>query len=166
MSTRPLFRVLFLCTGNSARSLMAEATLADLGAGRFKSYSAGSHPTGSPHPMALQVLGEQAHPVEGLRSKSWDEFSGPGSPDLDLVITVCDNAKSEACPIWPGGPMTAHWGVEDPAAFEGDQVGQHDAFSRVYGVLRRRIEGLLDLAADQASLDKLRDSVQELGQLP
>lgn len=157
------FGVLFLCTGNSARSIMAEATLSDLGVDRFEAYSAGSHPTGSPHPMALQVLGEQGHPVEGLRSKSWDEFAAPGAPDLDLVITVCDHAKSESCPTWPGGPMTAHWGVEDPAAFKGEGMGQHDAFFRVYGVLRRRIEGLMALATSQVSLAALREEIQELG---
>ena len=158
-------RVLVLCTGNSARSIMAEATLSDLGAGRYVAYSAGSHPTGSPHPMALQVLAEQGHPADGLRSKSWDEFAVAEAPDLDLVVTVCDNARDESCPVWPGGPMTVHWGVEDPASFQGSEAVQHEAFVRVYGVLRKRVEGLLALDVSTLDRDCLQQAIQALSQV-
>ena len=158
-------RVLFLCTGNSARSIMAETTLSDLGAGRYIAYSAGSHPTGSPHPMALQVLAEQGHPASGLRSKSWDEFAVAGAPDLDLVVTVCDNARNESCPVWPGGPMAVHWGVEDPASFQGGEAAQHEAFVRVYGVLRKRVEGLLALDVSTLDRDSLQQAIQALSQV-
>lgn len=158
-------RVLFLCTGNSARSIMAETTLSDLGAGRYIAYSAGSHPTGSPHPMALQVLAEQGHPAGGLRSKSWDEFAVAGAPDLDLIVTVCDNARNESCPVWPGGPMAVHWGVEDPASVQGGEAAQHEAFVRVYGVLRKRVEGLLALDVSTLDRDSLQQAIQALSQV-
>ena len=158
------FRVLFLCTGNSARSLMAEAILSHLGAGRYPAYSAGSHPTGSPHPMALRILSEQGHPANGLRSKSWDEFAVVDAPDLDLIVTVCDNARDESCPVWPGGPMAVHWGVEDPAAVTGDEVAQHEAFTRAYGVLRRRVEGLLAMDVSAPGRDRLQQAIQALSQ--
>ena len=157
-------RVLFLCTGNSARSIMAEATLSHLGAGRYSASSAGSHPTGSPHPMALQILAEHGHPVNDLRSKSWDEFAVADAPDLDLIVTVCDNARDESCPLWPGGPMAVHWGVEDPASVRGDEAAQQEAFARAYGVLRKRVEGLLALDAGTLDRHSLQQAIQALSQ--
>jgi arsenate reductase (thioredoxin) len=142
MSER-VFNVLFLCTGNSARSILAEAVLAKEGAGRFRAYSAGSQPKGSVHPMALEVLRAYGFPHEGFRSKSWTEFDAPDAPRLDFIITVCDNAAGESCPVWPGKPVTAHWGIEDPAAVEGQ--GQREAFTDALRFLRRRIELFLEL---------------------
>ena len=146
MNAEPVRNVLFLCTGNSARSLLAEALLNRDGAGRFKAYSAGSQPKGQPHPMALEVLDELGIDTAGLWSKSWTEFSGPQAPAMDLIITVCDNAAGESCPIWPGRPISAHWGIEDPAAVEG--AGQKDAFLTALRYLRNRISLLLNLQGD------------------
>jgi protein-tyrosine-phosphatase len=129
--------VLFLCTGNSARSILAEAILNHEGAGRFRAFSAGSHPKGAPHPAALKLLGELGYPIDGYRSKSWDEFARPDAPPLDVVITVCDNAAGEVCPIWPGTPAKMHWSIPDPAAVEG--VGQRQAFEAAYRDLHARI---------------------------
>jgi protein-tyrosine-phosphatase len=129
--------VLFLCTGNSARSILAEAILNKTGAGRFGTFSAGSHPKGEVHPAALKLLGELGYSTEGYRSKSWDEFAAPGAPPLDAVITVCDNAAAEVCPIWPGKPVRAHWNIPDPAAVEG--AGQSEAFQEAYRDLHARI---------------------------
>jgi arsenate reductase len=150
--SRP-YNVLFLCTGNSARSLMAECLLRRHGAGRFRSYSAGSHPLGHVHPLALELLQQLHHHVDGLRSKSWDEFSGPGAPLLDFVFTVCDRAAGEACPHWPGQPITAHWGVEDPSAAPGPLEHQRQVFRSIYAQLDRRIRLLTVLPI--ASLDRL-----------
>jgi arsenate reductase len=146
-------QVLFLCTGNSARSIFAEAILRRLGRGRFQAHSAGSHPKGAIHPVALRVLAEHGDDVAGLHSKSWDEFARSGAPLLDFVFTVCDDAAGEACPIWPGQPITAHWGVTDPAAFEGPPGRQLRLFRRVYRELERRIERFTQL--DVESLDRL-----------
>ena len=143
MSAEPVRNVLFLCTGNSARSLLAEALLNRDGAGRFKAYSAGSQPKGVPHPMALKVLDELGIDTNELRSKSWTEFSVPDAPPMDLIITVCDNAAGESCPVWPGRPISAHWGIEDPAAVDGP--GQKDAFLTALRYLRNRISLLLNL---------------------
>jgi arsenate reductase (thioredoxin) len=148
-----VYNVLFLCTGNSARSIMAEAMLTAFSGGRFKGYSAGSHPTDQVNPFALETLREMRLPVDGLRSKSWNEFAAPGGPALDFVFTVCDKAAREACPFWPGQPMTAHWGVEDPAEFEGPADKKRDLFRRVALILRRRIELFLSLPL--ASLDAM-----------
>lgn len=148
--TRP-FNILFLCTGNSARSILSEAILNREGEGRFQAFSAGSFPKGDVHPAALALLGELEYSAEGYWSKSWDEFVGPEAPPLDFIFTVCDNAAGEMCPIWPGKPVTAHWGIEDPAAVEGD--GQREAFWRAYLALKRRIDLLLALPL--ASLDEL-----------
>ena len=145
------YNVLFLCTGNSARSILAEAILNHDGARRFNAYSAGSFPKGQIHPVALDVLKSLGFAHEGFRSKSWDEFAKAGSPQLDFIFTVCDNAAGETCPIWPGHPMTAHWGIEDPAAVEGD--GQRDAFVQALRYLRRRIELFLVLPIE--SLDRM-----------
>jgi len=149
--------VLFLCTGNSARSLLAEALLNRLGEGRFRAFSAGSQPKGEPHPMALDVLRSHGFDVAGLRSKSWSEFAGPDAPPVDLIITVCDNAAGEACPAWPGRPVTAHWGIDDPAAVEGE--GQREAFEKALRFLRNRISLLVGLPT--ASIDHLR--LQRIG---
>jgi protein-tyrosine-phosphatase len=148
-----IYRVLFLCTGNSARSVMAECALHRWGRGRFEAFSAGSHPKGEIHPMTLQLLRRFNYRTEGLRSKSWDEFAGPDAPPLDFVFTVCDHAAGEVCPAWPGQPMTAHWGVEDPAAYVGPTERQERLFRDVYFQLERRIQIFTNLPI--ASLDRL-----------
>jgi len=137
--------VLFLCTGNSARSILAEALLARLGAGRFRAHSAGSHPRGEVHPMALRLLAEMGHDTAGYRSKSWDELAKPGAPELDFVFTVCDNAAGETCPVWPGRPVTAHWGIPDPAAETGPEAAQRAAFLEAYRSLEERIRRFVAL---------------------
>jgi arsenate reductase len=162
MTDAPI-NVLFLCTGNSARSIMAEAILVHDGAGRFAAFSAGSQPKGEPHPMAIDVLRSLGFPHEGFRSKSWDEFARPGAPEIDLVITVCDSAAGESCPVWPGRPVTAHWGINDPAAVEGD--GQRDAFVDALRYLRRRIELLLALPVRTLDEMSLRAKLKEIGAL-
>jgi arsenate reductase len=148
-----IYNTLFLCTGNSARSILSEAILNRVGKGRFRAYSAGSHPTGSVNPVALEILGERGYALSELRSKSWDEFAAPGAPALDFIFTVCDDAAGEACPAWPGQPMTAHWGLPDPAAFEGPAEEKRRAFRRTYVVLERRIELFTSLGVD--TLDRL-----------
>lgn len=153
MTDAPSLSVLFLCTGNSARSILAEALLAHLGKPRFRAFSAGSHPTGAVHPLALEILTRNRLATEGLRSKPWEEFSQPGSPPLDFVFTVCDNAAGEVCPVWPGQPITAHWGVEDPAAVQGDEALRRRAFLNAYTLLRTRIQLFVNLPL--ASLDRL-----------
>jgi arsenate reductase len=147
------YNVLFLCTGNSARSIMAECALRRWGGARFAAYSAGSHPKGEVHPLALRLLRQLNYPTEGLRSKSWDEFAQAGAPPLDFVFTVCDQAAGEVCPAWPGQPMTAHWGVEDPAAFLGPEGKALKLFRGVYGQLESRIKIFVSLPI--ASLDRL-----------
>lgn len=156
------FNVLFLCTGNSARSIMAEVILRRWGRDRFHAYSAGSRPRGAVHPMALELLQRLHHSTEGLHSKGWDEFARPDSPSLDFVFTVCDQAASEACPVWPGQPMTAHWGVVDPAAFEGPEEKQRELFKQVYFMLDSRIKIFTSLPLDkldQLSLQKRLDQI-------
>ncbi|MBK8738556.1 MAG: arsenate reductase ArsC [Betaproteobacteria bacterium] len=148
-----LFNVLFLCTGNSARSIMAEAILRQTGAGRFNAFSAGSHPAGKVNPLAIELLRASRMPVDGLRSKSWDEFARPGAPELDFVLTVCDNAAGEVCPIWPGQPMSAHWGIPDPAAVEGSGEEKHKAFAEACRLLLNRIRLFTSLPL--ATLDRL-----------
>lgn len=152
MSDR-LYNVLFLCTGNSARSILAEAILNRLGAGRFRAHSAGSFPKGAVHPLALDLLQRQNHPTAALRSKSWDEFATADAPPLDFVFTVCDQAAGEACPVWPGQPMTAHWGLPDPAAVDGTPAEQGLAFADTYRRLERRIGAFVNLPL--ASLDRM-----------
>jgi len=159
----PHYNVLFLCTGNSARSIMAEGIMNRKGAPRFTAYSAGSHPSGTVRPEAIRQL-ESAHlPTEGLRSKSWEEFSAPGAPLLDFVFTVCDSAAKEVCPIWPGQPMTAHWGVADPAAVKSSQEEIDRAFRDAFSILDRRIS--LFLALPISSLDQMaiKKSIDEIG---
>jgi arsenate reductase len=158
------YNVLFLCTGNSARSIMGEAILNRKGMPNFTGYSAGSHPAGRVHPLALKQL-EMAHlPTEGLRSKNWSEFAKPGAPRMNFVFTVCDNAAKEVCPVWPGQPMTAHWGVPDPAAVEGTPEEMARAFREAFVILDRRIS--LFLCLPIASLDKLaiKKKIQEIGE--
>lgn len=156
-----VFNVLFLCTGNTARSIMAEGILRKDGAGRFRSFSAGSQPKGIVNPFALKVLGSFGYPADGYRSKSWEEFAAPGAPVMDFVFTVCDSAAGEACPVWPGQPMTAHWGVEDPATVEGGDVQKEAAFNLAFRFLRNRVSAFINLpvaSIDRMSLaSKLRD---------
>ena len=157
------YEVLFLCTGNSARSILAEAILNRVGSGRFHAHSAGSHPKGEVHPLAVEVLRERGHETSGLRSKGWDEFAKPDAPSLDFVFTVCDAAAGETCPVWPGRPMTAHWGVEDPAAFEGPEAAQRRRFRRVYVELARRIELFTSLPIGSLDRPNLRTRLEEIG---
>jgi arsenate reductase len=145
--------VLFLCTGNSARSILAEVLVNSMSGGRFIAHSAGSQPTGRVNPFAIELLQKNRMPTDGLRSKNWDEFAAAGAPRLDYVFTVCDNAAGEVCPVWPGQPVTAHWGVEDPAAVTGDDDEKRRAFLRAFTTLKRRIE--LFLALPHGKLDKL-----------
>ena len=161
-----LYNVLFLCTGNSARSIMAEALLNGMGKGRFKAFSAGSHPTGKVNPYASEQISKAMLPVEELRSKAWDEFARPGAPALDFVFTVCDNAAGEVCPIWPGQPITAHWGVPDPAAVEGSEEQIRKAFLNAFNTLSRRISLLTNLPLN--SLDKLalKKTLDAIGKTP
>jgi arsenate reductase (thioredoxin) len=155
------YNVLFLCTGNSARSILAEALLNRMGEGRFRAYSAGSFPKGDVHPAALELLRELGFETDGLRSKSWDEFSGPDAPELDFIFTVCDNAAGETCPIWPGHPMTAHWGIEDPAAVEGP--AQREAFERALHYLSNRISLFLALPHDSIDEMAMARKLKEIG---
>jgi arsenate reductase (thioredoxin) len=158
-----LFNVLFLCTGNSARSILAEAFLDRLGGGRFKAYSAGSHPAGKVNPFAIELLKQGGLRTDTFRSKNWDEFAQPGAPRMDFIITVCDNAAGEVCPVWPGKPITAHWGVADPAAVEGSDEHKRAAFRDAATILRRRIELLVNLPI--AKLDQLamHSKLKEIG---
>jgi len=164
MPDRP-FNVLFLCTGNSARSILAEGILRKDGAARFRSFSAGSTPKGSVNPLALKVLKAFEYPTDGMRSKSWDEFAARGAPAMDFVFTVCDDAAGEACPVWPGQPMTAHWGIEDPAAVTGTDVQKERAFNDAFRFLKNRIAAFI--ALPMASLDRLSltDRLKEIGRM-
>jgi arsenate reductase len=161
-----VYRALFLCTGNSARSLMAECALNRWGAGRFRAFSAGSRPQPAPHPMALAELESRDYDVSGLRSKSWREFARPESPALDFVFTVCDRAGNEPCPVWPGQPMTAHWGVEDPAAFEGAENDRRRTFRRVYLELESRIKLFTSLPIEQLDRMSLQGKLEDIGKTP
>jgi arsenate reductase (thioredoxin) len=160
------YNVLFLCTGNSARSIVAESLLAHWGKGRFRAFSAGSFPKGQVHPLALDLLKRMNLPSEGFRSKSWDEFATPGTPPLDFIFTVCDNAAGEVCPVWPGKPMTAHWGIPDPAAVDGSDVDKALAFRNALKQLETRIKLFTQLPI--ASLDQmtLREKLRAIGQQP
>ncbi len=159
--TKPSYNVLFLCTGNSARSILAEAILNQQGMGRFRAFSAGSHPKGQVHPAALSLLRELDYGTDGFRSKSWDEFAKPDAAPFDFVFTVCDNAAGEVCPIWPGQPMTAHWGIEDPAAVEGER--QPQAFWDAYQQLQRRIQLFLALPLDDIDDLSLQTRLKDIG---
>ncbi|MBR0811483.1 arsenate reductase ArsC [Bradyrhizobium diazoefficiens] len=148
-----IYNVLILCTGNSARSILAESILREDGAGRFRAFSAGSTPKGAVHPLALRTLQIMDYPIDGMRSKSWLEFAAPDAPVMDFVFTVCDNAAGESCPIWPGQPMTAHWGIEDPAAAEGSDLDKQVAFITTFRHLKNRIDAFVSLPL--RSIDKL-----------
>lgn len=163
MSEPRLFNVLFLCTGNSARSILAEQLMNYWGRGKFRGFSAGSFPKGSVHPIALELLEQMKLPTEGLRSKSWDEFAAPGAPPLDFVFTVCDNAAREACPYWPGQPMTAHWGVEDPAAVRGTEPQKWLAFRKVFKELESRVKVFTSLPIRSIDRIKLQERLNEIG---
>jgi protein-tyrosine-phosphatase len=160
----PAYNVLFLCTGNSARSILAEAALGRWGAGKFNSFSAGSHPKGEVHPTTLKLLSNLNYDVSSYRSKSWDEFAGPGAVPLDFVFTVCDNAAGEVCPIWPGQPMTAHWGVEDPAAFVGPEEAALKYFKRIYLELEARIKVFTSLRIEGLDRMSLQAKLREIGE--
>jgi protein-tyrosine-phosphatase len=159
------FHVLFLCTGNSARSVMAECILNRLGAGKFRAYSAGSHPAGKVNPIALNLLRKTNYDVSGLRSKSWDEFAAPGAPKLDFVFTVCDDAANEVCPIWPGQPMTAHWGLPDPAKAQGTEAERNLAFADTMRMLTQRIGIFVSLPLDKLSKLSLQKELDAIGRL-
>lgn len=160
-----VYNVLFLCTGNSARSIMAEALLNVLGTGRFRAFSAGSHPGGKVQPMAAELALAMGYPADRMRSKSWDEFAQAGAPEMDMVITACDNAAGEACPVWLGHPALAHWGVADPVVVEGDEETRKRAYVAAYAVLRRRVELLLALPLDKLDRLATQGRIREIGQV-
>lgn len=157
------YHVLFLCTGNSARSILAEAILNSLGAGRVRAFSAGSHPKGTVHPLALELLNEEGMATVGLRSKSWDEYAAAGAPPIDFVITVCDNAAAEACPVWPGRPVAAHWGIADPAAAGGTGSERRRAFRTAYEALEVRIKRFAALPLESLEPQALKAALKEIG---
>jgi arsenate reductase (thioredoxin) len=164
MSDKPL-NVLFLCTGNSARSILAEALVNHWGRGKFVGFSAGSSPKGQVHPIAIELLRHMKMPTDGMRSKSWDEFAQPGAPRLDFVFTVCDNAAGEMCPVWPGQPMTAHWGVEDPAAVEGSETDKWMAFRKAFSELESRIKIFTSLPIRTLDKVKLQERLRDIGKI-
>jgi arsenate reductase len=165
MAEHAPFNVLFLCTGNSARSILAESLMRHWGGDRFRAFSAGSFPKGEVHPLAVELLNSLRLPTEGLRSKSWDEFAEPGAPKLDFVFTVCDQAANEPCPIWPGQPVTAHWGVPDPAAVEGSELARHQAFRDAFKVLENRIKVFASLRMEALDRLALGREVARIGRL-
>lgn len=160
--TRP-FNILFLCTGNSARSILAEVIANNVGGRRFKAFSAGSSPAGRVNPFAIELLKKNALPTEGLRSKSWDEFAAVGAPQMDFVFTVCDNAAGEVCPLWPGQPVSAHWGVEDPAAAQGTDEQKRRAFLHAFSVLQNRIQLFANLPLDRLDRLALKQQLSDIG---
>ncbi len=164
MNDKP-FDVLILCTGNSARSILGEALINHWGRGKFIGYSAGSSPKGTVHPIALELLRHMKMPTNAMRSKSWDEFAKPGAPNLDFVFTVCDNAAGESCPVWPGQPMTAHWGVEDPAAVEGSETEKWIAFRQAFRELENRIKIFTSLPIRSLDKVKLQERLREIGKI-
>ena len=157
------YNVLFLCTGNSARSVLAESYLNAAGRGRFHAYSAGSFPTGKVNPFALELLQKNNMPTEGLRSKAWDEFANDGAPKMDIVITVCDQAAGEACPVWPGRPITAHWGVEDPAAATGSDDDKRAAFMKAFATLQKRVALLTSLPLEKLDAIATGEHLKQIG---
>lgn len=163
--TSPIRNVLFLCTHNSARSVIAECTLNALGEGRFRAFSAGSHPSGRVNPAALELVSGLGYDVSGVRSKSWDEFAAPGAPPLDVVITVCDDAAGETCPFWPGRPASGHWGVADPSRAEGSEAAKRAAWETAHRILKARIEAFLALPIDDLDPAQLKARLAEIGKL-
>jgi arsenate reductase (thioredoxin) len=161
----PPYNVLILCTGNSARSILGEALVNHWGKGRFVGYSAGSQPKGQPNPMAIELLRHMKLPTEGLRSKSWDEFSRPDAPPLDFVFTVCDNAAGETCPVWPGGPIQAHWGIDDPAAVDGPDPVKWAAFRKAFHELENRIRAFTSLPVESLDAAQLQQNVRAIGRM-
>lgn len=161
-----IYNVLILCTGNSARSIMAEALLNVLSQGKFNAYSAGSQPTGKVNPFAIEQIQAIDYSLENLRSKSWDEFAQADAPAMDFIITVCDNAAGEICPFWPGRPISAHWGFPDPAAAEGSNDEKRQSFSATFNQIKRRIEKLLALPLDTMDREKIQQALQAIGDLP
>jgi len=159
------YNVLFLCTGNSARSILAESILRRDGVVRFNAFSAGSHPKGRVNPFAIKVLSAYGYPTDGFRSKGWDEFAAPGAPELDFVFTVCDSAANEACPVWQGQPMTAHWGIEDPAAVEGTDIEKERAFNLAFRYLKNRISVFISLPIRSLDRMALGAKLREIGQM-
>ena len=162
--TDRIYNVLFLCTGNSARSILAESILRKEGAGRFNAYSAGSTPKGAVNPFALKVLAALDYPTDGFRSKAWDEFAVPGAPEMDFVFTVCDDAANETCPVWPGQPMTAHWGVPDPAAASGNEAERRLAFAEAFRMLHNRISVFTALPIRSLDRLSLQSRIEGIGQ--
>lgn len=164
--TEKTCNVLFLCTGNSARSIMAEALVTTMSKGRFKGYSAGSQPGGTVNPLAIEKVKETGYPLDNLRSKSWDEFAAAGAPHMDFIITVCDNAAGEACPIWPGHPASAHWGFEDPAAVEGDDEQKRAAFTKIFKQIVGRMTTFLALPVDKLDKHAIMREIKAIGTTP
>jgi arsenate reductase len=166
MMVGKVYNVLFLCTGNSARSIMAEVLLNSLGRGRFKGYSAGSHPAGQLNPFTIELLGNSGYRVDDLRSKSWNEFAATSAPKMDLVITVCDNAAGEVCPVWPGQPVCAHWSFQDPAAFQGPDGEKRRIFQKISHQIGNRVRLLVGLPIEKLDRLSLKQKVKEIGEIP
>ena len=160
------YNVLFLCTGNSARSIMAEALVTTMGRGRFRGFSAGSNPTGKVNPFAIELVAATGYPVTNLRSKSWDEFAAPGAPQMDFVITVCDNAAGEVCPVWPGHPVSAHWGFADPAAAQGSDEEKRAAFHRVFREIAARVNSFVNLPLALLERNAIKREMDAIGNAP
>ncbi|HZW21292.1 arsenate reductase ArsC [Noviherbaspirillum sp.] len=160
------FNVLFLCTGNSARSIMAEALVTTMSGGRLRGFSAGSHPGGKVNPFAIEQVKATGYPDDNLRSKSWDEFAAPEAPRMDFIVTVCDNAAGEVCPVWPGHPVSAHWGFEDPAAVEGTDEEKRAAFSKVFKQIAQRVQVFVNLPLHALDKDAIRSEMQKIGDTP
>ena len=160
------YNILVLCTGNSARSIICEALFNTMGAGRFQAFSAGSHPSGRVNPFAVEQVRELGYPVDNLRSKSWDEFALPGAPEMDFVVTVCDNAAGEVCPLWPGQPVTAHWGFPDPAAVQGTDEEKRAAFAQTLRQIRNRVQLFLSLPLETLDRMAIENRMRDLGKLP
>ena len=165
MTPDPMFNVLFLCTGNSARSILAEGILQKDGAGRFRAFSAGSQPKGEVNPLALKTLAAFGYPSEGFRSKTWDEFAAPDAPKMDFIFTVCDSAAGEACPFWPGQPVSAHWGIEDPSHVEGSEIEKERAFAEAFRYMRNRISAFVGLPIGKLDGLTLRGKLGDIGRM-